>query len=138
MPQRFRNWDFIRGNQKFLITEITDFSSFLGLSSDAWKFGGFFSLSGHGIHSFVTPWMDANFDGQFLRTLADACHLNCDSDNRSEEQLIQARVKRGHPASNSDKNSQILYGQNNLKLSYLENSLGESLRPKFTNMREKI
>ncbi|CAB5114597.1 unnamed protein product [Rhizophagus irregularis] len=70
--------------------------------------------------------------------LADACHLNCDSDNRSEEQLIQARVKRGHPASNSDKNSQILYGQNNLKLSYLENSLGESLRPKFTNMREKI
>ncbi|CAG8757601.1 6717_t:CDS:2, partial [Rhizophagus irregularis] len=50
----------------------------------------------------------------------------------------QARVKRGHPASNSDKNSQILYGQNNLKLSYLENSLGESLRPKFTNMREKI
>ncbi|CAB4441757.1 unnamed protein product [Rhizophagus irregularis] len=44
--------------------------------------------------------------------------------------------------NNSDKNSQILYDQNNLKLSYLENPLGESpsfFTPKiYENERENI
>ncbi|POG74643.1 hypothetical protein GLOIN_2v1573512, partial [Rhizophagus irregularis DAOM 181602=DAOM 197198] len=57
MPQRFRNWDFIRGNQKFLITEITGIIYMNRVM--VWLFWSFWTWNS--LDSFVTPWMDLNF-----------------------------------------------------------------------------